>query len=213
MKLSKTALLVLGIGIFVIAFAAMFSISSGQRGEQERLDGSLATAQALLPKLIAEREDLEGQLAEWEEKVAGITSALNTSEARFPKAVESVEFDEALFLMAEDSNLQVVELSATEPRNKTEKDTDITYALTIFEVKVRSAESPPITAEKFETYIDETLDNMLDFINTIATSQEFNIGTIEVVAIEDLEPPVEEVEENAVGPEATIQITVYAFPR
>jgi hypothetical protein len=213
MKLSKTALLVLGIGIFVIAFAAMFSISSGQRGEQERLDGSLATAQALLPKLIAEREDLEGQLAEWEEKVAGITSALNTSEARFPKAVESVEFDEALFLMAEDCDLQIIELTATEPRNKTEKDTDITYAVTTFEVTVRSAESPPTTAEAFETYIDETLDNMLDFINTIATSQEFNIGIIEVVEMEDLEPPVEEVEENAVGPEATIQITVYAFPR
>lgn len=212
MRLSKTALLVLGIGIFVIAFATLFSISSGQRGEQERLDGSLAQAQSLLPKLIAEREDLEGQLAEWEEKVSTVTSALNTSEARFPKAVESVEFDEALFLMAEDSNLQVVELSATEPKDKKEKDTDITYALTTFEVKVRSAESPPITAEKFETYIDETLDNMLDFINTIATSQEFNIGIIEVVDIEDLEPPVE-VPEDAVGPEATIQITVYAFPR
>ena len=221
MRLSKTALLVLGIGIFIIAFAAIFSISSGQRGEQEQLDVSLASAQALLPKLIAEREDLEGQLAEWEEKVAGVTSALSTAEARFPKAAESVEFDEALFKMAEDCDLQVIELTATEPKAEKVKDTDITYATTTFEVVVRSLEAPPGTADKFEIYTDETLDNILDLINTIATSVEFNVGTIEMVSIEGLEPPETsdlegtetEKERRELAPEATIQITVYAFPR
>ena len=42
MKLSKTALLVLGIGIFILGFAFLFVLYSGQSGEQEQLTGSLA---------------------------------------------------------------------------------------------------------------------------------------------------------------------------
>ena len=38
MKLSKTALLVLGIGIFIIALVAMYYVNSGQSGEQKQLN-------------------------------------------------------------------------------------------------------------------------------------------------------------------------------
>jgi hypothetical protein len=212
MKLSKTALLVLGIGIFVIAFAALFSISSGQKGEQAKLSDNLTTAQNLLPKLIAERQDLEDQVAQWESEVAKAESALNESEARYPKSVESIEFDETLFLMADECDLRIIELNASEPADQDEKEADITYAVTTLEVMVRSKESPPSTAGDFEMYIDETVDNMLELINVIATSEEFNISTVEIVDIEDLEPP-EEVEENEVGPQATIKTIMYGYPR
>lgn len=62
MRLSKTAWLILGIGIFVIAFATLYTVYSRQSGEEEQLQGSLSGAQALLPKLIAEREDFESQI-------------------------------------------------------------------------------------------------------------------------------------------------------
>jgi hypothetical protein len=217
MKLSKTALLVLGIGVFIIAFATLFSISSGQKGEQAQISDNLATAQSLLPKLIAEREDLEGQLANWESEVAEATSSLSKSEARYPKTVESIENDETLFLMADECDLLIRELTASEPADKEVKseeveDIDITYAVTTFEVVVRSKESPPSTAGDFELYIDEFLANVLDFIHIIATSEEFNIGTINLVTIENLEPP-EEVEEGGTGPEATIDLIIYGFPR
>ncbi|GAH59611.1 unnamed protein product, partial [marine sediment metagenome] len=38
MRLSKTAWLILGIGIFVIAFGSLFMGYSRQSGEQERLE-------------------------------------------------------------------------------------------------------------------------------------------------------------------------------
>jgi len=210
MKVSKTAWLILGIGIFVIAFGSLYTAYSGQTGEQERLTGSLAAARVLLPELIAEREDLEGQLTHWESELAKATSSLGKSEARFPKSVESIEYDETLFKIADDCDLQVIGLTASQPSD--EEVEDITYAVTTFEVVVRSKESPPSTVDKFETYIDETVANMLEFINDIATSQEFNVGTIELVDMENLEPP-EEIEGDETGPEATVKLIIYGFPR
>ncbi len=210
MRLSRTALLVLGIGVFVIAFATLFTIYSGQSGEQEQLNDSLAAAQGLLPKLIAEREDLEGQLTQWESELAKATSSLSKSEARFPKSVESIEYDETLFKIADDCDLQVIELTASEPENK--KVEDIIYAVTTFEVVVRSKESPPNIMGDFEMYIDETVANMLEFINVVATSEEFNVGTVELVDMENLEPP-EEITGDEDGPEATVQLIIYGFPR
>ena len=56
---------------------------------------------------------------------------------------------------------------------------------------VRSRELPPSTVDTLETYIDDTVANMLDFIDDIATSEKFNVGTIELVAMTNLEPPTE----------------------
>lgn len=212
MRLSKIAWLVLGIGIFVIAFAAIFSIYSGQSGEKERLSDSLATSRSLLPKLIAQRGELEGQLTQWQSTLAEATSSLSKTEVKFPKSVESIEYDETLFKIADDCDLQVIELAASEPTNKEEKEADITYAVTTFEVVVQSKELPPSTAGDFETYIDETVANILDFIHAIATSKEFNVGTIEVLDMKNLEPPAE-ISGDEEGPEAAVKLIIYGFPR
>jgi hypothetical protein len=218
MRLSRTALLVLGIGIFVIALVAMYYINSGQTKEQAQLNESLAEDQALLPKLIAEREDLEGQVADWEKKAAEAQLALNKSEGKFPSSVESIDYNATLFRIADDCDLQIVGLTVSGPEDEKVKDTDITYAVTTFEVVVQNKESAPNVAGDFETYIDETVANVLDFINDIATSEEFTIATIEQVDMENLEPPTEEeVEKEAETrgdwPKATIQLKVYGFPR
>jgi hypothetical protein len=225
MRLSKTAWLVLGIGIFIIAFAAMYSINSGQSGEQEQLNDGLAKNQALLPNLIAEREDLESQLAEWEKKVAEVTVLLDQSKGRFPHSVESVDYDAILFRIADDCDLQVTKLTVSEPGSTKvplkldgKKVEDIVYDTTTLEVKVRSKESPPNSAGDFETYIDDTMDNMLDFINDIVTSDEFNVCAIEVVDMKKLEPPDAEDLEDADdaarwgwAPEATIKLIIYGY--
>ena len=210
MKLSRTAWLILGIGIFVIAFATLYTIYSRQSGEGEQLATSLSAAQALLPQLVSERGDLEDQLSQWESELAKAASSLDKNKARFPKSVESIECDEILFDIADDCGLEIFELTASEPSNR--KVEDITYAVTTFEVKVRPVESPPKTLGDFETYIDETVANMLDFINTIATGEDFTNATIEVVDMENLEPPGEEQElEGADKPEATIELVIYGY--
>ncbi len=218
MRLSKTAWLILGIGIFVIAFGSLFMVYSRQTGEQERLEDDLSAAQALWPQLISEREDLESQLAQLESQLTQATSSLSSSKARFPKSVQSIEYDEALFDIADECDLEIMELTASEPRDK--KVEDITYTTTTFEVVVRSKELPPSTVDKFETYIDETVADMLEFINIIATGEDFTTATIELVNMEKLEPPDAEDLEDAdkaarrdMGPEATVQLIIYGFPR
>lgn len=212
MKVSKTALVVLGIGIFIIVFATLFVLYSGQSGEQAQLNASLTKTQGLLPELVAEREDLAGQLAQWEDELDKAMLALGKSEARFPKSVESIEYDETIFKLAEECDLRIVELMASEPSNEKVKGTDITYDVTTVEVVLENAESPPGTAGDFEVYIDETVDKVLEFVHLVAITPDFGVATIRVAAIDGLEPP-EEMEGSETGPEATIELVIYGFPR
>jgi hypothetical protein len=212
MKISKTALIVLGIGIFVIVFATLFVLYSGQSGERAQLNTSLTKTQGLLPELIAEKEDLTGQLAQWEGELAKARVALSKSEGRFPKSVESIEYDETIFKLAEQSGLLIIELTASEPSEEKVKGTDITYDITIITVVLENAESPPGTAGDFEVYIDETVDKVLEFIHLVVTTPDFGVATIKVVSISGLEPP-EELEGGETGPEATLELAIYGFPR
>ena len=190
MKLSRTAWLILGIGIFVIAFATLYMVYSRQSGEQEQLSDSLAAAQALLPRLIVEREDVEDQLSQWESELAEATLSLNKSKTKFPKSVESIEYDEALFGIADGCDLEILSLTASEPRDK--KVEDVTYAITSFEVKVEG----------------EVAD-ILDMVNTIATSEHFTSATVELVNIDIPEPATEG--EEAEMPSATIRLVIYSY--
>jgi len=212
MKLSKTAFLVLGIGIFVLGFAILFVLYSGQSGEQEQLSGRLATTQGLLPGLIAEKEDLAVQLAQWQGELDKAMLALSKSEGRFPKSVESIEYDEVIFKLAEQSGLQIIELTASEPAEEGVKGTDITYAVTTVTVLLENEESPPGTAGEFEVYIDQTVDKVLEFIHLVVTTPDFGVATIKLAAIDGLEPP-EEIEGEEAGPEATLELAIYGFPR
>jgi hypothetical protein len=212
MKLSRTASLVLGIGIFIIVFATLLVLYSGQSGEREQLNVSLTKAQSVLPELSAEKEDLESQLTQWQDELDKAMVALSKSEGRFPKSVESIEYDEVLFKLADQSGLMIIEITASEPSQEPVKGTDITYDVTTCEVIVRNAESPPATAGQFEVYIDNTVDKVLEFIHLVVNTPDFGAATIKVVSIDGLEPP-EELEENEEVPEATLNIAIYGFPR
>ena len=212
MKLSKTALLVLGIGVFILGFAILFVLYSGQSGEQEQLASSLATTQGLLPQLIAEKGDLNEQVAFWEDELNKARVALSMSEGRFPKTVESIEYDETIFRLADETDLFIDMLTASEPSEEKVKGTDISYDVSTFEVTLFNAETAPISADSFEAYIDETLDKVLEFVHLVAVTPDFGVAAIKVVAIDGLEPP-EEVTDVEDGPETTVELTIYGFPR
>jgi len=221
MKVSKTALLVLGIGIFILVFAVLFTLHSGQTGEREELSNRLVTAQGLLPGLIAEKDDLSSQLANWQDEVNKAKVAMDTSESKFPKSVENIGYDEVMFKMASDCGLMIMEITAVEPYDEEVKDTDITYAVGAIEVKVQNQELPPVTVGEFEVYSGETVDKVLAFVHLIAAGGDFNVGNIRLVAIENLESPDAETLESAetdeakrdLAPEATVQLLIYGFPR
>ena len=238
LRLSKTAQLVLGIGIFVIALVSLYVIYSRQGSEQEQLDDNLLVTQATLPKVVSEKENqerqltqLESQLTQLESELAQATSVLAESRKSFPESVESIEYDERLFKIADEWNLEITSLTASEPDDekvKVEvediKVEGITFSVTYFEVEVKgkAPELPFKTEAEYETYIDETVDDILDFIHTIRTDEYFTNATLELVNMDIPEPLTdEEIEEKEMTEEAiiekaekltaTIRLVIYSY--
>jgi hypothetical protein len=202
MKLSRTARFILGIGIFVLAFGSLFVGYSRLSGEQERVEDELSAAQELLPQLVSQSEYWAGQLSQLESQLAQAESALEVSKARFLEEVESIEYDEEIVLLAHDCDLEIASLTASEPSDKEVEE--ITYTVTLFEVEVRPAGSPPDPLTK--TYIDNAIADMLVFINTIATGGYFNTANIELVSIE-----APEAETEGEKPSAVIELMIYSY--
>ena len=94
MKLSKTSWLILGIGIFAIAFGSLYIVYRGQASQQEELDYNLSVAQPLPPKLSSQKEDLESQLTRLEGELTQLRSELTQAIIDLPpeKAIV-LEFD------------------------------------------------------------------------------------------------------------------------
>jgi hypothetical protein len=202
MKLSRTAWFILGIGIFVLAFGSLFIGYSRLSGEEGNLEDELSADQELLPQLVSQSEYWAEQLSQLESQLTQAESSLQASKARFSAEVESIEYDEELVLLAHDCDLEIASLTASEPRDKEVEE--ITYTVTIFEVEVRPATSPPTPLTK--SYIDNAISNILVFINTIATGEYFNTANIELVSIE---APEAETEEGK--PSAVIELMIYSY--
>jgi hypothetical protein len=204
MRLSKTAWLILGAGVFVIALAVLFMLYSQQADDEKQAEESLANAQALLPQLIAEREDWESQLTQLDNQLAQEVSALEKSIAKFPKAVESIEYGEELFMIAHDYDLEIVELSASEPQEQ-EVDETITYIVTTLEVTVSPAAMLPESEDAYEAYCDDAIANVLDFTDTVVNGKYFITATVEEVTWE-----IPDITESK-RPEATIKLLIYCY--
>ncbi len=186
MKLSKIAWWILGVGVFIIASVVLLMLHTGQSSDTEQLKDNLAVTENLLTNLTADRENLNSQLTQLYNQLDEAEAAYLQSKANFPKAVMSIEYDEELFFIADDYDLEVMSLTASEPHEKEIEDT--TYYNTIFEVEVRG----------------EVL-NILLFINNVATGGYFNSATVELVSMEVPEPDVDE------QPSAVIKIIVYSY--
>ncbi len=212
MKLTKTFWLILSIGVFVIAFAALYLIYLQQQRTQEPLDAALATAQTTLPKLTTERTNLENALTELEDELVQAKSRLETAKAVFPALVESIEIDELLFGFAHDWGLEIVRLTASEPGTETVpvevenvQVEDVAYVITSFTMEVKGQVS-----------------DILNFINTIVTHEDFTTATVKLVSIAIPEPLSEEekqgltkeqieAREQVETPSATINIGGTSF--
>jgi len=116
MKISKTAWLILGIGFFVLASAVLVVLFFNQSGDAEKLEENIAANQILLTKLSSDSEVFNNQLIQLDNQLDEAEVAYNQSKANFPQVVISIEYDEELFLIADDCDLEVMSLIASEPR-------------------------------------------------------------------------------------------------
>jgi len=214
MKLSKTAWLILVIGVFVIASGSLYWLYLQEGPKQEELNVQLSAVQAKLPKLASERANLESTLTELEDKLAQATSQLKTAKAVFPASVESIEVDELLFGMADDWGIEITSLTASEPGDlkvgvEVEMEDieveDVTYLVTPFIIEVKGE-----------------VTDILNFIHAIVTHRDFDTATVELVTITVPDPLTEQekgelteeqIEEREEGeaPSATINLVIYSY--
>jgi hypothetical protein len=176
MKLSKKALLIVVIVIFVVALGVLFYIYSGQNGERAQLNERLSYAKTLLPGLVNNRETKEDELTQAE-------SLLTASQAQFPESIESIEYGDDLFEIADDCNVVLTKLSASKPGNK--KEGAVTYSISTFVVVVKGS-----------------IDNILDFIYALRTGDDFQLPwSAEITSIKT----------NVSGGTATINLVIYGY--
>jgi hypothetical protein len=176
MKLSKKATLIVVIVIFAVALGVLFYIYSGQNKERAGLNERLSWAQTLLPGLVDNRETKEDELTQAQ-------SLLAASQAQFPESVESIEYDDDLFEIAEDCNVSLTKVTASKPSSKTVGA--VTYSISSFVVVVYGS-----------------IDNIMDFIYAIRTGDDFRLPwSAEVISIKT----------NVSGGSADINVTIYGY--
>jgi hypothetical protein len=176
MKLSKKATLIVVIVIFAVALGVLFYIYSGQNKERAGLNERLSWAQTLLPGLVDNRETKEDELTQAQ-------SLLAASQAQFPESVESIEYDDDLFEIAEDCNVSLTKVTASKPTSKTIGA--VTYSISSFVVVVYGS-----------------IDNIMDFIYAIRTGDDFRLPwSAEVISIKT----------NVSGGSADINVTIYGY--
>jgi len=147
MKLNKKVGLIVIIVVIVAALASLFTIYFRQAGERGELNERLSRAEVLLPNLVKQKEGLEDQLAQAQ-------SSLDSSQAKFPQSVESIEYGEYIFEIADRCGLTLASLNFPKPSAKTEGS--VTYSVVSLSLPVRGA-----------------LADIFDFIDVLRTDKRF----------------------------------------
>ena len=212
MRLSRVAWTILIAGIFIIAFVALYMVYAREQRAQEPLEQALSIAQDALPKLTTERTNLENTLTEMEDRVDRATLQLEKARASFPTTrTESIEVDERLFEIADDWGLNVTSLTATEPGDKS-----VPVEVETEDIKVEGVD---FTITTFTIEVEGAVVDILDFIHSVATHDDFNAATIEVITLAVPEPLTDEEKEDltdeeieeAEMPSATLTLITYNY--
>ena len=165
MKFGKLSWLLLGIGIFAIAGVSLYIAYQDQVDEQDSLNLSLLAAEATLPTLISETSNLENELAQLEDDLAQALDELDEVERKIPDSVESSDYGDLLFNLAQNLGLEVTSFTSSEPSGITEDG--IRYEATSFTMEVEGE-----------------VDAILQYLTKIQVESEFWTATIEVVNID-----------------------------
>jgi hypothetical protein len=147
MKVGRKALLVLGTVVIVAALIVVGVFYSRQAAERAALNDRLDTAQTLLSGLANQRQNIENQLA-------SAQSSLEGSRTQFPESVESIEYGEYLFEIADQCNVNLNSLNFPTPT--VSKVGTVTYSVVSLSLPVSG-----------------TLTNIFEFIDTIRTDDRF----------------------------------------
>ncbi|MFH0847741.1 MAG: hypothetical protein V1894_06800 [Chloroflexota bacterium] len=183
MKLSKNIILMLVVGIFLAAAAALFSFYTRQVQESVILRQNVSTAQRILSQFTSEKRSLEPQLTQLEDKFNLAQSTLRNIEQKFPTTADSLTYSEALTQLAGDLDLTVISLASGEFTY--EQIDEVDYATYGFEMEAEGK-----------------LSNLVDFVEELNVSPLFESARINKLELSRL---------DSEEPHLLISILVYAY--
>ena len=111
MKVNKKIWLIVGIGIFVIAGAGLYTVYSKQVSEQNQLDEQLASAQSRLSSVNLGK--LSSQQVELEEQVSQATSQFEAVKTILSQPAGSITVTDSLFDIARVHGVEVTEMTSS----------------------------------------------------------------------------------------------------
>ncbi len=197
MNISKSTLISLAVGIFVIMVAGLGVVYFGQGQEQSRLNEELSLAQLNMLKLEgypAQLQQLVSQHKELENKLTQTESQINTAKASLDQSLGSIEASGALFEIADTSNVEVTEISSPGINTTTLE------GITLSSIRLI------VTAE------GEVFD-LIDFVYN--WTKQYPTGVVQSVEMTipktiagELEPEVEEEEKM---PSVIVNILIYSY--
>ena len=111
MKLSKTSLLILTIGIFVIAFASLGAARSQKIHEQNQLGEEISLTGLRLSKL--QLEELSSQQKELEERLSQTLSQFEAAKAMLSQPIRSIAASQSLFDIAKACGVEITGINSS----------------------------------------------------------------------------------------------------
>ena len=222
MKFGKVTLIILGVVVLGVAFGYLYMQYTKQLDEQAQLKAKIATNQATVAKLVAERESVQAQVTKLNEQLdqkkallAAATASAANMTAGWPKDAESIEYDEQIFNLAAGWDLNINVVQAGEAAAKTVNG--IGFMNTKFDVSVTGQ---PLAvgfteASEYEDYVYQKVGDILGFIDAMANDKSFASASVDIVNI--TVPPLLTSEEVVAGgtalpqPAAQLSVTVYTY--
>jgi hypothetical protein len=157
MKLTNKIGIIAAAIVIVAALVGLYIVYSGQAEERGALTERLETAQARLPVLAAQKNDLEDELA-------SAQSSLDSSAAQYPQEIHSIEYGEYIFEIYEEANVGLSTLNFPRPAGK--KEGSVTYGVVSLTLPVSG-----------------TLENIFELIDIINTDPRFASTRVKSVAL------------------------------
>lgn len=111
MKISKTSLLLIAIGVFIIALIGLGVFRSQQVRQQNQLSERLVSAEFKLNEF--QTEELNYQIEELERELSQIQAQAETAKTTLSQAVDSIATSAILFDIAEANGVQLTEIGSS----------------------------------------------------------------------------------------------------
>jgi type II secretory pathway pseudopilin PulG len=177
--------------IVVVAGAFLLWMSdSKEKSRQDDLNSQITAAQAQIGRAANQKAEKEAEAAALAAQLTEAKALL--AQTGFRSSAESIEYDRLLFQIASDNHLEVNSITATAPLDL--KEGDITYQQAAFNISLEGLTPTVIFASPQDStrYIDGVVNDVLAFVNTLATSADFDTTQIQSVNINSPEPMTEE---------------------